>query len=219
MFCSDRIVLWLGSGLGDPGGFFANRVRSRVRGIEANEGGVVTATQSVASSNEADRITFQVADANSPLPFDDNSFDAILCIDSMNHFPDRLKVFQEWWRVLRPGRRAVFTDPVVITGPVTNDELALRSSIGLFLFVPPGVNDQLIDSSGFRLLKHEDVSANAALVSGRWHESRQRHKEALIKIEGEERFEGLQQFFATVHRLTSERRLSRIVYLVEKQAR
>jgi hypothetical protein len=64
---------------------------------------------------------------------------------------------------------------------VTNDELALRSSIGLFLFVPPGVNEQLIEASGFRLLKHEDVSANAALVSGRWHESRQRHKDALIR--------------------------------------
>jgi len=47
----------------------------------------------------------------------------------------------------------------------------------------------------FRLLKHEDVSANAALVSGRWHESRQRHKDALIKIEGEERFEGLNDLF------------------------
>ena len=121
--------------------------------------------------------------------------------------------------MLRPGRRAVFTDPVVITGPVTNDELALRSSIGLFLFVPLRVNEQPIEASGFRLLKQEDVSANAALVSGRWHESRQRHKDALIKIEGEERFAGLQQFFAAVHRLTSERRLSRIVYLVEKQAR
>jgi len=84
-----------------------------------------------------------------PLFFDDDSFDAILCIDSMNHFPDRLKVFQEWRRILRPGRRAVFTDPVVITGPVTNDELALRSSIGLFLFVPIGVNEQLIERRAF----------------------------------------------------------------------
>jgi SAM-dependent methyltransferase len=159
-----------------------------------------------------------VADANSRLPFNDNSFDALLCIDSMNHFPDRLKVFQEWHRVLRPGRRAVFTDPVVITGPVTNDELALRSSIGLFLFVPPGVNEQLIEAAGFRLLRQEDVTGNAALVSGRWHESRRRHKDPLVKIEGEERFAGLQQFFAAVHRLTSESRLSRIVYLVEKPA-
>src|SRR5262249_7325971 len=140
-------------------------------------------------------------------------------IDSMNHFPDRLKVFQEWRRVLRSGRSAIFTDPVVITGPVTNDELALRSSIGLFLFVPPGVNEQLIEAAGLRLVRQEDVTANAAMVSGRWHESRERHKDALIKIEGEERYIGLQQFFAAVHRLTSEKRLSRIVYLVEKSRR
>jgi len=180
---------------------------------------VATAAQAAANSNQADRVIFAVADANSELPFDDDSFDAVLCIDSMNHFPDRLKVFQEWCRVLRPGRRAVFTDPVVITGPVTNDEVALRSSIGLFLFVPPGVNERLIEAAGFRLKRQDDVTANAALVSGRWHESRQRHKDALVKIEGKERFAGLQQFFAAVHRLTSERRLSRIVYLVEKQAR
>jgi hypothetical protein len=55
-------------------------------------------------------------------------------------------------------------------------------------------------------------------VAGRWHDSRQRHKDALVQIEGEERFEGLQKFFAAVHKLTREKRLSRIVYLVEKPA-
>ena len=33
------------------------------------------------------------------------------------------------------------------------------------------------------------------------------------RIEGEERFDNLQQFFDAVHRLTTERRLSRIAYL------
>jgi len=101
---------------------------------------------------------------------------------------------------------------------VTNDELALRSSIGLFLFVPPGSNEQLIAEADLKLIQSEDVTENAALVSGRWHDARERHRDALIRIEREERFEGLQQFFDTVHRLTSERRLSRIVYLVEKPA-
>jgi hypothetical protein len=86
------------------------------------------------------------------------------------------------------------------------------------LFAPPIVNEQLIDSAGFHLVQQEDVTENAALVSGRWHQSRQRHKDALLEIEGEERFEGLQKFFAAVHSLTSERRLSRIAYLVEKPA-
>jgi len=212
-------VLEVASGSGGPALYLANHAGCKVTGIDASEAGVATATQSAVDSNQADRVTFTVANANSPLPFDDDSFDAILCIDSMNHFPDRLKVFQEWRRILRPGRCAVFTDPVVISGPVTNDELALRSSIGLFLFVPPGLNEQFIEAAGLHLVRQEDVTANAAMVSGRWHEARKRHKDALLKIEGEERFEGLQQFFAAVYRLTAERRLSRIVYLVEKARR
>lgn len=214
----DQHVLEVASGSGGPAQYVARQTSCYVTGIDANESGVETAAQSLRGSNLSDRITFKVADANSRLPFEDDTFDGVMCIDSMNHFPDRLNVFREWQRILRPGRRAVFTDPVVITGPVTNDELALRSLVGLFLFVPPGVNEQLIESAGFRLVQKEDVSGNAALVSGRWHDSRQRHRDALVQIEGDERFEGLQKFFAAVQSLTSERRLSRIVYLVEKPA-
>jgi SAM-dependent methyltransferase len=163
-------------------------------------------------------VRFSVANANAPLPFAAGTFDALLCIDAMNHFPDRPAVLREWHRVLRPGRRALFTDPVVITGPVTNDELALRSSVGRFLFVPPGTNERLIDQAGFQLIRQEDVTENAALVSGRWHQSRQAHKADLLRIEGEDRFEGLQRFFAAVHSLSSQKRLSRIAYVVEKRA-
>jgi hypothetical protein len=40
----------------------------------------------------------------------------------------------------------------------------------------------------------------------------------LLRIEGEDRFEGLQRFFQAVHTLTSQKRLSRIAYVVEKPA-
>lgn len=223
----DRFISWLrlepgqhvlevASGSGGPACYLAEQTGCYVTGIDANESGVETATRALNDTKLKDPIRFKVADANGKLPFEDNTFHAVMCIDSMNHFADRLHVFREWYRVLRPGQRAVFTDPVVITGPVTNDELVLRSLVGLFLFVPPGVNEEFIASAGFQLVQKEDVSENAALVSRRWHEARQRHKHELLQTEGEERFEGLQQFFAAVHSLTSERRLSRIVYLVEK---
>lgn len=221
----DRFISWLkllpgdnalevASGSGGPARYLAGKTNSHVTGIDANESGVKTATEN--SSQPRTRVEFKVADANARLPFADQTFDALLCIDSLNHLPDRLNVFREWRRVLRAGGRAVFTDPVVITGPVTNDELALRSLVGLFLFVPPGVNEQLIKDAGLKLVQKEDVTENAALISGRWHDARERHQDALIRIEGEERFTGLQKFFAAVHRLTTERRLSRIVYLVER---
>lgn len=209
-------VLEIASGSGGPASYLAKQTGCRVTGIDANESGIDTASKNAAKSNQAHQLSFKLTDANAPLPFDDNTFDALVCIDSMNHFPDRLNVFKEWHRVLRPGQRAVFTDPVVISGPVTNDELAVRSSIGLFLFVPPGINEDFIEKAGFRLIKQEDVTENEALVSERWLKARERHKDALLKIEGEERFEGLQKFFSSVNQLTAEKRLSRIVYLVEK---
>lgn len=213
---SDHHVLEVASGSGGPALYLAKKIGCQVTGIDANENGIETATKLVQSAHPNVKVQFQVVDATSRLPFEDNSFDGLLCIDSMNHFPDRLAVLSEWRRVLRPGRRAVFTDPVVITGPVTNDELAERSSIGLFVFVPTGFNERLIEQAGFHLIEQEDVTENAAMVSGRWHEARQKHKNDLVKIEGEERFDGLQRFFRTVHKLTSERRLSRIVYVVQK---
>ncbi len=211
-------VLEVASGSGGPALRLAQRVRCRVTGIDANRSGIATAAQNARAAGLEERSTFQVGDADASLPFEAGCFDALLCIDSMNHFPDRLAVLEEWCRVLRSGRRAVFTDPVVVTGPVTNDELALRSSVGLFLFAPPGVNERLIARAGLRLVDQEDVTENAAIVSARWHAARQRHHDELLRIEGEERFAGLQRFFSAVHRLTSERRLSRIAYVVEKVA-
>lgn len=215
---SGHHALEIASGSGGPALYLARVTGCSVTGMDANKSGAATASRMAARAGQAQQVRFAVADANAVLPFEENSFDALLCIDSMNHFPDRLEVLREWHRVLRVGRRAVFTDPVVISGPVTNDELALRSSIGLFLFVPSGFNERLIEKAGFRLVRQEDVTENAALIAGRWHRARDAHKDDLIQIEGEERFAGLQRFFEAVHRLTSERRLSRIAYLVEKRA-
>ena len=80
-------------------------------------------TELAARAGMADRVRFQVADANAPLPVVDDTFDGIICIDSMNHFLDRSAVLREWRRLLRAGSRALFTDSVHQT--VTKDDLAL----------------------------------------------------------------------------------------------
>jgi SAM-dependent methyltransferase len=211
-------LLEVASGSGGPAIHLAQTWGCRVTGIDSNPAAVATASKLAAASSVGTNVRFSIADANAPLPFDDGAFDALVCFDSMNHLPDRGRVLREWHRVVRTGRRAIFTDPVVVTGPVTNDELARRSSIGLFLFVPPGVNERFIADAGFSLVRQEDVTANAALIAGRWHRARQAHKQDLLRIEGEPRFSGLQQFFQTVESLTRERRLSRIAYIVEKPA-
>jgi len=209
-------LLEVASGSGGPALHVARRTGCRVTGVDANPSGVRNANQIAARAGLAGRLKFMVADATQPLPFEDNTFDALLCIDSMNHFPNRSDSLKEWCRILKPGGRAIFTDPVVLTGPVTNEELAARSSIGLFVFVPKGLNEELIVKAGFKLVNQLDATENAALVSRRWREARQRFRDDLLRMEGAENFEGVQKFLGAVHKLTAERRLSRIAYVAEK---
>ncbi|NOT33735.1 MAG: class I SAM-dependent methyltransferase [Candidatus Eisenbacteria bacterium] len=209
-------VLEVASGSGGPALFLAGLCGARVTGIDINAHGVATATQRAESEGAGDRVTFREVDAGAKLPFADATFDALLCIDSANHLAERFAVLQDWLRVLKPGGKALFSDPVVVTGLVSNEELAARSSIGFFVFTPPGVNERMIREAGFELAGQEDVTENAAGVSRRWHDARAEDRAALLQIEGDERFEGLQKFFATVHALTSQRRLSRFVYLARR---
>jgi ubiquinone/menaquinone biosynthesis C-methylase UbiE len=56
----------------------------------------------------ADDIDWRQADALS-LPFDDESFDMVVCQFGVMFFPDKKKGYREAYRVLRPGVRYLFT--------------------------------------------------------------------------------------------------------------
>jgi SAM-dependent methyltransferase len=210
-------LLDVGSGSGGPALFVAREIGGHVTGIDVDPAGIRAGEGLARQFEMLDKLTFRHADVAQPLPFAESTFDAIVSMDALCHFPQRSRIFGEWLRVLRPGGRLLVTDPVVVTGLVTKEELAQRSSTGHFEFCPPGVNEQALKSAGFELVTVEDVTENAAQVSGRWHDARERRAEAIQKLEGPETFAGLQGFLATVHRLASQRRLSRYVYLCRKR--
>jgi SAM-dependent methyltransferase len=206
-------VLDVACGSGGPALFMAQATGCHVTGIDVNEGGINTGNQMAEARGMRDRVQLKHVDAGKPLPFADASFDAIVCIDAINHLYNRLEVLGEWYRVLRPGGRFLFTDAVIVTGMLRRDEIIARSSaMGQFIFTPPGVHDHLLEAAGFVDLMVEDVTATIASVTRNWHDSRIKHQEDLLKIEGEAAFEDLQRMLATAHTLSSERRLSRFAY-------
>ncbi len=185
-------------------------------GVDINPRGIEAAKTKSRDPNLSSRVSFQLVDAGKRLPFPDESFDAVFCNDSINHLPGRLDVLGDWHRVLRPGGRLLFTDPIVVTGQLTNEEIRIRSSIGFFLFTPAGHNERLLERSGFVVREVRDVTDAVAEVSRKWRDARGKRRDALVRLEGEVGFADLQRFLDAVHTLSSERRLSRFMYLASK---
>lgn len=211
----DSATLEVGSGSGGPALFLVETTGCRLVGVDVNEHGVANGNR-LAQERGLDRVLFQHGDASEPLAFADETFDAVVCIDAINHLRDRPRVLAEWARVLKPGGRLLFTDPITVSGILTNEEIATRASIGFFLFTPEGINERLIQEAGLTLIRREDVTENMATVARRFDDARQRRRDDLVRLEGAETFDGTQRFLQTSYRLAAERRLSRIVFVARK---
>jgi SAM-dependent methyltransferase len=210
-------VLEIGCGSGRYASRMAERTGCRLVGLEINAHGVRVANEMGRRANMESRVHFEERDASKQLPFEDGSFDAAFSNDVFCHLSDRLLVLRELARVLRPGGQLLFSDALVIGGLISNEELATRSSIGFYVFSPPGVTEQLIEAAGLRLVSTMDTTENAARIAKRWRDARQKQSQDLIAAEGRVNFDGLQRFLDCVHTLTAERRLLRNVYVACKE--
>jgi SAM-dependent methyltransferase len=209
-------LLDVACGAGGPALRIAAMTSCSIVGVDAHEQAISTAQSLAVQRGLGTQAHFQHADAQLPLPHPDDSFDAITCIDAINHLTDRPRVIAEWTRLLKPGGRMLFTDPIVVTGPLTNAEIAVRSSIGFFLFVPPGYDEHVIAEHGLRLVAREDVTANMAMIAERRCAARKLRSAALREIEGEQTYVAQQDFLETAARIAKEGRLSRFVYVAER---
>jgi 2-polyprenyl-3-methyl-5-hydroxy-6-metoxy-1,4-benzoquinol methylase len=209
-------LLDVGCGAGGPAARIAMLTGCSVVGVDVHAPAVATAKLMAAKCGLANLAEFHTTDANQPLPFSDLSFDTVTCIDAVNHFPDRPKIISEWARLLKPGGRLLFTDPITITGALTNSEIAVRSSAGFYLFVPRGYDERTIAQSGLHLLVCEDVTANMAKVADARLAARASRSVALREIEGDQAYHNQQQFLDVAARTSREGRLSRFLYVSEK---
>jgi ubiquinone/menaquinone biosynthesis C-methylase UbiE len=210
-------VLDVACGAGGPALRLARLAGCQVIGIDLQAEGIATARAAAAHAGLTAQTTFAQHDASQPLPFPDASFDAVICIDAINHLPDRPAVLREWWRVLKSGGRLVFADPIIVTGPLSNQEIATRAAIAFFLFVPPEYNDRVLADAGFVVASRDDTTANLADIGARWHEARVQREAALREIEGDERYDTLQAFIALCARVAA-RRAALAVHLPGPQA-
>jgi SAM-dependent methyltransferase len=208
-------LLDVACGAGGPGLHLARLTGCEVTGVDREQTGLANGRRMAREAGLEARVRFVQADASQPLPFADGSFDAILCLDALNHLPGRMGVFTDWARLLAPAGRLLVTDPVTVTGLVAADELATRSSIGYFEFAPPGEDERLLTAAGLHVIAVDDLTETVAGVARQRCRARAERAPALRELEGDDGFERRQRFLDMVATLAAERRISRFAYLAE----
>lgn len=86
----------------------------------------------VAKNKKLEGVNWVVGDCEN-LPFEENSFDAIICSNSFHHYPNPEKFFKSAKRVLRPGGRLIlqdYTAPKFILWIMNHTEMPLANLMG-----------------------------------------------------------------------------------------
>ncbi|MCR5546743.1 MAG: class I SAM-dependent methyltransferase [Lachnospiraceae bacterium] len=86
----------------------------------------------VGKSKNLNGVNWVVGDCEN-LPFEDNSFDAIICSNSFHHYPNPQKFFDSVERVLRPGGRLIlqdYTASKIVLWLMNHTEMPLANLIG-----------------------------------------------------------------------------------------
>ena len=158
----------------------------------------------------------EVADGRVDAP--DDSCDAVMCLDGIARVADRAAALAEWARVLKPGGKILYTDPAIVAGLVTGEEIAARGGGGLFVIAPQGENEGLIEAAGLWLKRADDATEALAAAASELMSGRAGREAELVASEGPAAFDSRQRSLAMTHRLAVERRLVRIAFLAEKPA-
>ncbi|MEX3969669.1 methyltransferase domain-containing protein [Paraburkholderia caribensis] len=108
---ADKLVLDIGSGLGGPSRYLANKYGCRVRGVDLNEHFVDAATYLTKRAGVFDKVAYQAANALS-LPFDNGVFDIVWTQHVAMNIGDRDAFYTEARRVLKPAGKIAIYDVI-----------------------------------------------------------------------------------------------------------
>jgi ubiquinone/menaquinone biosynthesis C-methylase UbiE len=159
-------ILDVGCGFGGTIAHLNERLSGcRLVGLNIDERQLARARQLV-HARPGNTVEFVQGDA-CELPFEDRSFDVVLAVECIFHFPSRRRFFSEVRRILHPGGTVALSDFVVDSEKI--DEMgewteANAASSSNFYGVKSaalctGTYDRVARSTGFTVLSDEDVTA------------------------------------------------------------
>ncbi len=158
-------ILDVGCGFGGTIGHLNDRLAGcQFVGLNIDERQLVRARELV-TGRPGNTLRFVQGDACA-LPFDDASFDVVLAVECIFHFPSRKTFFSEARRVLRPGGTLALSD-FVVNGDKLDDMAewtAINPENGFWgvrsAALCTGTYARIARVAGFTVLSDEDITPN-----------------------------------------------------------
>ena len=149
-FSADMHILDVGCGVGGSTRRLSHETGCCVTGIDLSDEYIGVAEQLTQLLDMQERVRFHAASALA-LPFEENTFDGAWSIQMGMNIEDKLSWLREVYRVLKPGRRAVFYEvcgnrntPVYFPVPWAQDS-------SMSFLVPPESFREVFIEAGFSI--------------------------------------------------------------------
>ncbi|PSK90248.1 glycine/sarcosine N-methyltransferase [Murinocardiopsis flavida] len=162
----DTAVVDLGSGYGGSARFLARTYGCRVTCLNLSE---VENDRNRAMNRAAglDHLIDVVDGSFEEIPLQDNGFDVVWSQDALLHSGDRARVVEEAVRVLRPGGRLVFTDPMAADGAASEALRPILERLHLDTMATPGFYEAEARRLGLTKVEFDDLSPQLPRHYGR----------------------------------------------------
>ena len=157
-------LLDIGSGIGGPARYMADRFEARVTGIDLTAGFCEVAQHLTRLLGLPDRVSFEQGDALA-MRFADASFDGAYSMNVSMNIADKVRFYREIYRVLQPGAWLVLSE--IAQGPGGSSAYPTpwaRSAESSFLATPAQTREGL-EANGFTVSSLRETT-EASLAYG-----------------------------------------------------
>ncbi|MGH7799859.1 MAG: class I SAM-dependent methyltransferase [Thermodesulfobacteriota bacterium] len=213
---ADSCVLDIGSGVGEPAIYLAEKTQCRLMGIDISDVGVERARKFAKESRLSNRVTFYLGDTME-MPFLDNTFDVAISINVMNVFKDKKGLFQQVIRVLKPdGIFALLSGTIDMPDdPETIENMARGYLIPQYYDTVDGYKSKLKEA-GFGILEVTEYVEDFIIQNKLWGDAYKKHYDAIVKEQGKENTDYHIIYSDTYLRLIDEGRAGNHLFISRK---
>lgn len=184
-------LLDIGCGVGVPAIRLGQRVEAEITGVTISHWQVQEATRRVRAAGLRGQVKIEHGDA-AALNYPDDSFDAVLMFQALQHAGDRGQWLGEMVRVARPGGRIVLTE-FIEEIPLTAQETEILLAGAM---QPPLRHDGILEAvraSGMVIDEVTDCGDRIRRSYPSYFDRLERHRDELIDSFGQERIQQQQE--------------------------